>query len=209
MNDQIPELLRTRLEKPLPGPAAGSRFEARSGRAKHYSEPPADARAAAVLVLLYPREDGWHLPLTLRPSHLPDHAGQVSLPGGAIEPQETGREAAIREFHEELGSPGLSIDLLGRLSPLFVAASNFHVEPWVGVTEDRPNWFPNPAEVDELLEVPLSHLLDPANFGSHQRRDHGRSYTAPHFLWQTHRIWGATCMLLGELVAVVRELETS
>jgi len=207
MNDQIPELLRARLERPLPGRSAGSRFEARLGRPTHYAEPPADARAAAVLVLLYPQEDGWHLPLTLRPSHLADHAGQVSLPGGAIEPGETGREAAIREFHEELGAPGLPIDLLGRLSPLFVAASNFHVEPWVGVTDARPNWFPNPAEVDELLEVPLAHLLDPANFGSHHRRDHGRSYTAPHFLWQTHRIWGATCMLLGELVTVVRELE--
>ena len=206
MNDQIPELLRARLQGPLPGPELGGRFQADSGKARHYDEPPAGARPAAVLVLLYPRENGWYLPLTLRPSHLPDHAGQVCLPGGAIEPAETGREAAVREFHEELGAPGLAIELLGRLSPLFVAASNFHVEPWVGVTGEGPQWFPNPAEVDELLEVPLAHLVDPASFGTHQRSDHGRSYTAPHFLWQSHRIWGATCMLLGELVMVVREL---
>ena len=140
------------------------------------------------------------------PPHLPDHAGQVSLPGGAMEPGETGQQAAIREFHEELGADDEPIVLLGRLSPLYVATSNFRVEPWVGVADRRPQLVPNPTEVDELLEVPLAHLLDPAHFGSHQREAQGRCYTAPHFAWQTHRIWGATCMILGELVTLLEEL---
>ncbi|OHB82110.1 MAG: hypothetical protein A2V98_18200 [Planctomycetes bacterium RBG_16_64_12] len=206
MNARLPELLRARLQGPLPGPSLGSRFGPGPGAARHYEEPPPDARMAAVLVLLYPHHDGWHLPLTLRPSHLPDHAGQVSLPGGAIEPGETSWEAAVREFHEELGAADQRIDRVGRLSPLFVAASNFRVKPWVGVAACRPPLALNPAEVDEILEVPLAHLLDPAHFGSHQRHQKGRSYTAPHFLWQTHRIWGATCMILGELVALLEEL---
>lgn len=65
---------------------------------------------------------------------------------------------------------------------------------------------PNPAEVAEVLEVPLSHLLDPAHFGSHVRRYQGQTYSAPHFLFQSYRIWGATCMILGELITVLEEM---
>jgi hypothetical protein len=65
---------------------------------------------------------------------------------------------------------------------------------------------PNPAEVAEVLEVPLSHLLDPAHFGSHVRQHEGQTYSAPHFLFQSYRIWGATCMILGELVTVLEEM---
>jgi len=207
MNDRLPELLAERLKDPLPGPRLGGRFEAGIPWRPHYNEAPPGARPAAVLVLLYPRDDRWHLPLTLRPAHLPDHGGQVSLPGGAIEPGETSREAALREFHEELGAAGHPIELLGRLSPLYVEASNFRVRPWVGVTRTRPDLEPNPAEVAELLEIPLQHLLDPANFGSHPRHHEGQAYTAPHFQYHSHRIWGATCAILCELVAVVEELE--
>ena len=206
MNDSLPELLRARLREPLPGAAIGSRYGPQSGSARHYDRAPPDARPAAVLALLYPHKGGRHLPLTLRPSHLPDHAGQVCLPGGAIGPGETSEEAAVREFHEELGAADHPIDMLGRLSPLYLPRSGFHVEPWVGVTDCRPRLAPNPAEVDQLLEVPLAHLLDPAHFGTHQRHDKGRLYTAPHFAWQTYRIWGATCMILGELVTLLEAL---
>ncbi len=207
MNEPLPEWLRGRLRKPLPGPAVGSRFEPRPRPQRHYDQFPANARRAAILLLLYPQHGGWHVPLTVRPSHLPDHGGQVSLPGGALERGETSQQAALREFHEELGAQGHPIEPLGKLSPLYVAVSNFRVEPWVGVTGRRPPLVPNPAEVERLLEIPLDHLLDPANFGSHERQEQGRPCTAPHFLWQSHRIWGATCMILGELVTLLGELE--
>ena len=209
MNERLPELLRARLRGPLPGPSVRSRYGPQSGSARHDDEPPRDARPAAVLALLYPHEGRWHLPLTLRPSHLPDHAGQVSLPGGAIEPGETSWEAAVRELDEELGGADQPIEALGCLSPNHVAASNFRVDPWVGFATRRPALDPNPAEVAELLQVPLAHLIDPANFGSHRRRDKNRSYMAPHFAFQTHRIWGATCLILGELVTVLDELGVS
>ncbi len=206
MNERLPELLRARLRQPLPGPSVGARYQPQSGSARHYDEPPGDARPAAVLALLYPHHGRWHVPLTLRPSHLPDHGGQVSLPGGAIEPGETSWEAAVREFEEELGADDEPIEPLGCLSPIYVAASNFRVEPWVGLAARRPGLDPNPAEVEELLEVPLAHLIDPANFGSHRRRDKNHAYATPHFAFQRHRIWGATCMILGELVTLLEEL---
>jgi 8-oxo-dGTP pyrophosphatase MutT (NUDIX family) len=206
MNRQLPEILAARLAQPLPAAEAKARFEPRPWPRADYDTPRADARYAAVLILLYPHEGRWWLPLTLRQPHLPAHAGQVSLPGGAIGPGESSQAAAVREFHEELGAVGETVELLGPLSPIYVHASNFRVEPWLAAAEARPAMTPNPAEVAELLEVPLGHLLDPANFGCHPRQQEGVSYEAPHFLWTSHRIWGATCRILGELVAILEEV---
>ena len=116
-----------------------------------------------MLVLLYPRGDEWHLPLIVRPDDMPAHAGQVSLPGGMIEPGETSQQAALREFTEELGVPADGVELLGQLTEIYLFASNFQVIPWVGTLPTAPRWNPSPREVHRLLEVPLSHLLDPAN----------------------------------------------
>jgi 8-oxo-dGTP pyrophosphatase MutT (NUDIX family) len=185
----------------------GSRFEPAPRHGRRYDVAPEDARAAAVLVLLYPWRGQWHLPLTLRPGHLPLHPGQISLPGGAVEPGESSRAAAVREFCEELGAAGHSLELMGQLSPLYVEASNYRVEPWVAFSRERPPMEANPAEVEQLLEVPLAHLLDTANFGCHERTRHGQPYSAPHFAWCEHRIWGATCMILGELVTLLEEPE--
>jgi 8-oxo-dGTP pyrophosphatase MutT (NUDIX family) len=206
MNRDLPELLARRLAEPLPDASASSRFESQPDYGRHRDEAPPTARHAAVLLLLYPRADRWHIPLTLRPGHLPDHAHQVCLPGGALEPGEPSDRAALREFHEELGAEGLEIRLLGRLSPIYVRASNFRVDPWVASTDAQPVWRPNAHEVEQLLEVPLDHLLDPANLGSHQRRYQGMAYTAPHFVWQSVRIWGATCRMLGEFVTLLESL---
>ncbi len=229
MNRRLPQLLAQRLAQPLPGPMVGSRFEG-PPRAWAYDRPSADARPAAVLLLLYAHHGKWHLPFTLRPPHLAAHAGQVSLPGGAVEPGETSQEAALREFREELGAGPEGIEMLGALSPIYVGASNFLITPWLGAAAKRPPMRPNPAEVQELLEIPLAHLCQPAAFISHGREGpagearegfaghtqeaspgelreaSAGSQPAPHFVWQAHRIWGATCMILGELVVLLEEL---
>lgn len=207
MNHDLLERLAARLAQPLAGPLVGSRFEPKPRLDRHYNRVPPGARQAAVLILFYPREGQWTVPLTLRPSHLPDHAGQICLPGGALEAEESGRDAAVREFHEELGAEGHAIQLIGRLSTLYVNASNFAIEPWVGFTDRRPAMVPDAREVEALLEVPLAHLLDPESLGWQTRMYQGTPYTAPHFLWQTHCIWGATCMILGELVTLLEEID--
>ena len=202
----LPDFLRARLKEPLPGRAAQSRFEPELSFGRHYAPPPPDARPAAVMLLLYPEGASWHLPCTLRPETLSSHAGQVSLPGGLIEPGEASHEAALRELHEQLGINPTSVELLGQLSPLYLFVSNFSVIPWLGVLDHAPEFHPSPDEVQEVLELPLEFLLDETNRGWHVHSHRDLKFSAPHFLWQGHRIWGATSMILSELVALVEEV---
>lgn len=202
MNLTLPQELTAKLKEPLPAEAVGARYLLHP-RPDDFDQVSDDAKSAAVLLLLYAHNGRWQLPLTLRPSHMAAHAGQVSLPGGAVEPGETTADAAVREFHEELGDDGQHIILLGQLTPIYVRASNYRVTPWVATVGRRPSFAPNPVEVEQLLEVPLSHLMQQGNFGHHEREHLGRIYSAPHFSFHSHQIWGATCRILGELVTVL------
>jgi len=207
LNAELPGRLAARLQKPLPGWRAQARFQPELSFGRHLGPAPANARPAAVLLLLYPRAGGWHIPLISRPLHMPAHAGQISLPGGMIEPGETPCDAALREYQEELGAPAEDLTVLGQLSPLYLFASNFQITPWIASVQREPVWRPSEGEVDRLLEVPLDHLLDPANTGHVERRQRGLGFSAPCFEWQTDHIWGATSMILAEFVALIAELD--
>ncbi len=136
-----------------------------------------------------------------------DHASQVSFPGGVIESGESSQQAALREFSEETGAPADAIRPLGRLSELYLFASNYQIVPWVGSTESYPTWNPNPGEVERLLEIPLAHLADSASTGAIERRQRGLTFSAPCFQWEAERIWGATSMMLAELIASLAGLD--
>jgi 8-oxo-dGTP pyrophosphatase MutT (NUDIX family) len=200
------ERLRERLASPLPGAAAQERMAPDLSYGRH-SDPPAwNARPAAVIALLYRAGREWRLPLTVRPVHLVDHAGQICLPGGAMHAGETTEEAALRELHEELGIEPLAVQLLGKLSPINLFVSNFHVTPVVAYADAPPVFSPAEAEVAELIELPLNKLLNTR----HQGRDviPGRilPLSAPYYVHGRHRIWGATAMMLSELAAIWGEL---
>ncbi len=205
MNQNLPGQLCERLKRPLPGWKAQAGYQPEMSFGRHLGPAPADARPAAVLVLIYPCEGQWHVPLILRPSHMLDHAGQVSLPGGMIEPGETADRAALRECAEELGAPTDGVTLLGQLSELYLFASNFSIVPWVGAVNARPGFEPNRQEVERLLEVPVAHLVNPANVGRYERRQRALRFSAPCFVWESEKIWGATCMILAEFVAILTD----
>jgi 8-oxo-dGTP pyrophosphatase MutT (NUDIX family) len=151
------------------------------------------------MVLLYPKLDQWHVPLVVRPDHLRHHGGQIALPGGAREPGESLEKTALRELEEELGVDPQSVELLGPLTPIYVPVSAFQVHPWVGCLRTTPAYQPNPAEVNELLETPVAPILNLSTFNCEQREIRGVSSEVPYFEVHSHKAWGATCIVLGEL----------
>jgi 8-oxo-dGTP pyrophosphatase MutT (NUDIX family) len=196
----------------LPGRRGHARLEPELSFGRHAGPPPADARRGAVMLLLYsqeaqgPHDNAWCLPLTLRPKTLSAHPGQISLPGGAVDADESTYEAALRELDEELSVAAWGVEPIGELSPLYVYASNFLVSPWLAFVDRRPDFVPNAAEVAEVLEFPLAQLLDMRSYGSHEIQRGGIAIRAPHIQWRKHRIWGATAMILGELAVLLEEV---
>ena len=158
---------------------------------------------AAALLLVYPHADALHLLLTVRTGQLAQHAGQVSLPGGRLEPGETVANAALRESREEVGLDPQAVRLLGTLSTLYIPVSDFALHPVVGVTDSRPNLHIASDEVERILEIPLTDLLTTAGPYRGYRWHDGRQIQVPFFEVGDERVWGATAMVLAELLAIV------
>jgi 8-oxo-dGTP pyrophosphatase MutT (NUDIX family) len=160
---------------------------------------PGAPRQGGVLLLLYPWAGRLSLVLTRRTSTVENHQGQISLPGGSQEPGETLAETALRETGEELGIAVARDTLLGRLASLYIPPSDFEIHPFVAYCPARPALKPAPAEVAELLEVPLNLLLDPAVHRDEEWTLRGLQVQVPFYLIEGHKVWGATAMVLSEM----------
>jgi 8-oxo-dGTP pyrophosphatase MutT (NUDIX family) len=196
--------LEAQLKRPKPGLAAQLRMapDPRPGQ-KTYEEVLDLCRPAAVLVLIYPRRGRPHLVLTRRTSRVDHHRDQISLPGGEKDEGETTVKAALREAAEELGVRADAVRVLGDLTPLYIPASNYCIFPVVAVTEKRPDFRPAPDEVAEVIEMPLGLLRAPGIARREVWTLHGRRTVVPFYFYRGHKIWGATAMILAELVEVM------
>ncbi len=173
-------------------------------------EPAVTPRPAAALLLLYPQADDLWLPLTARSGRLPLHRGEVSLPGGATDPEDSGPEmTALREAHEEVGLDPAVVEVLGRLTPFYIPPSNFMLTPVVGFTPEPPALQANPQEVDAVFSVPLGRLLDPATVVEEEWTLREMRVRVPFFALEGYKVWGATAILLSELVARLRRIAAS
>ena len=199
--------LRRRLQQRLPGRMAQRQFAHELSYGRHFGPPPADARRAAVLIILRWQRDHWLLPLTLRQHGLRIHSGQISLPGGGIETTETAIEAALRECKEELGWAPNETDVMGKLSPVYVYASNYLVIPVVAVSTQTPEWKLNRREVAELIEIPVAHLCSDESKSSTHITRHAVTMEIRCFRWKSYCIWGATAIVLAELRAILTMID--
>jgi 8-oxo-dGTP pyrophosphatase MutT (NUDIX family) len=204
------DALRTHLAAPLPGPDAQVRMAPRPRPGWDPHTVPEDVRSAAGLLLLYPREGAWQVLLTLRASALRHHTGQVSLPGGRVDPGETLEQAALREAFEEVGIGPTGIEILGRLTPLHIPVSHHLLHPVVGLAASPPTFRVAAAEVERVIEAPLTHLRAPGTVQWEQRvreRPPLVLMDVPYFDVDGARVWGATAMVLAEFLAVLDAID--
>jgi 8-oxo-dGTP pyrophosphatase MutT (NUDIX family) len=201
--DDLPKRLAEALAQRNAARHEGRRFAPGLSYGRHFGPAPITARPAAVIVLLFRRGACWHVPLTQRPSTLLRHGGQISLPGGTIEPGESSQEAAARELVEELGT-NARCDIIGRLSDCYVYASDFLVTSWLAATLDDVTWIPQASEVERVVEFPLDVLLDPRSVGSMTIERGPLNFHAPCIQFGNDRIWGATAIILDQLANLVR-----
>jgi 8-oxo-dGTP pyrophosphatase MutT (NUDIX family) len=192
------------LAKPLPGQAAHMLMAPQPRRAWPDGVRPTNIRDAAALVLLFPdADDRANLVLTVRAGTLERHGGQVSLPGGVIEPGESYAHAALREAHEEIGLDPSLVRVVGALTPVDIPVSGFRVHPIVGLMESRPSFSPADGEVARILVVTIDELLAPRCVVDTTREREGRHIVAPAFCVEGEEIWGATAMVLAEFLSLV------
>lgn len=171
---------------------------------EHPSETNSQARPAGVLLLLYPSHDVLTFTLTRRTEHVATHKGQISLPGGARERDELPRQTALRETCEEIHVCLDETCLIGALTPLYVAASEFIVHPFVGYIPSRPLFEPDPIEVAEVLEVPLPLFLDEGTKTVERWNRHGQEVDVPFYRIHGQTVWGATAIILSEFEGRLR-----
>lgn len=203
------DLLRGRLQEPLPGRAAQNKMASlrRLEELAHLTVPPPDARVACVLNLLHWEDGEWRTVLIQRTINPRDrHSGQISFPGGRFEEADGSLEqVALRETEEEVGIPRHQVEIIGRLTELYIPVSNYVVHPFVGVLNGPKNFVAQPGEVAAILTPPIAAFTD------QNRRKVTDMYITqgitlkqvPYFELEGRTIWGATAMILSEFVEVM------
>lgn len=204
---RLEEYLAKRLKSPLPGWESQKKM-ANIPRVREFDHQVVnkETKMGGVLILLYPRDGSIHIVLMKRTEYNGVHSGQISFPGGGAEKYDKDIvDTALREAREELSIVPSEITVAGKLSELFIPPSNFLVHPVVGITYRRPEFVPEPGEVAEVLEIKLNDLLDPSSM-RHKTINIGASLRlrVPCYCLGDRVIWGATAMILTELLDILR-----
>ncbi len=210
MNKSNIPILKEQFKLQLPGERAQTRMSPILNSQK-YREPSTSHKVACVMALLHPKQDELFVTFIKRASGHPDdkHAGQIGFPGGRFEEEDESLVmCALRETQEEIGVEISDIEVIGKLTSLYVFASDFMVHPFVGYMDYIPQYKPQVEEVAGIYEMPLRNLIDPAYKISRQvRLSEGFYRDAPGYDVDGDFLWGATAMISSELESVLQKMK--
>lgn len=197
--------------KNIPLPAEASQFKMsppfRRELITRYKEAMKDAKRAGVLAMFYPNTSNeTHLALILRKTYNGVHSAQIGFPGGKFEDEDKSlKHTAIRETWEEIGVPEHQIKIVKQMTEVYIPPSNFYVQPFIGITNETPKFIKQDDEVEDIVEVSLSHFLDENNVSN---KLVATSYTAkievPAYELNGYVVWGATAMMLSEIKDILK-----
>jgi 8-oxo-dGTP pyrophosphatase MutT (NUDIX family) len=163
---------------------------------------------SSVLILLYPKDEKLNTVFIKRQEYNGVHSGQFAFPGGKYEKNDLNLiNTALREANEEIGIEIKSVEILGQLSELYIPPSNFLVLPIVAYMPSPPLFILNNKEVNKIIEVSLSELLSPENVSENEFIGFGnKRIVAPCYDLNNHKIWGATAMIISELIEIIHKI---
>ncbi len=165
---------------------------------------PAGPVPSAVLIPLFLRNGAYHILFTKRSENLNHHGGEISFPGGVSQPEDADtHRTALRETWEEVGISPEEVDVLGVIDD-FLSIHNYLVTPYVGVVSTERQFVANPAEIERIVEVPLSFLLTPGIFQVREWTWQGRTFPLFFVAYGEETIWGLTAAMLKQFLDIIR-----
>lgn len=205
--DKKIKLIKRRLLKELPGWKSQRKMAVMPintvTRLAFY--PPSNAKLAAVAIILFQEDKKLKFFLTRRTSNVDHHKGEISLPGGAQDKGESFKDTSLRESEEEIGI-NISLELIGKLTPLYAPVSGFLIYPYVWYSKDKPSTTINENEVESIHDIDLDELKDDTTLSTKSIKVKGLSVDVPSFHFDSCISWGATAMILSEFKDTLVEL---
>ncbi|MDX8340995.1 CoA pyrophosphatase [Draconibacterium sp. IB214405] len=200
-----PDKIATALKGKLPGSESHYKMLPPERLLKPAPEDQSKVKPSSVLVLLFPDDDGLKVCLIKRPTYMKHHAGQIALPGGRIEANESACETALRETFEEIGITEDKIRILGTLSSFYVEVSRFQITPLVGWMDTKPEFKLCPDEVEKAILFPIAAFKPP--HPTIELKTVTGLLTVPCIRYDGEIIWGATAMILSEFYDLIHQAE--
>ena len=206
--NKIAEQLKERLKKPLPGNKAHLTTRIKTKSEVTFPNTEETARPAAVLILLFPFEDEIQFFLTKRTEDVEHHKGQISLPGGIRENNESLNETALRETKEEVGIDSTKIIISGSLTPFFIPVTGYIVHPFIGWCKEKPSTKIHDVEVNQLFSVSITELMDEKILQTEQWNIRGYDAIVPYYNFGKCKVWGATAAILSEFKSILEDISS-
>ena len=205
--DEFVNKLNKEFNKELPGFDSQIKVAPKSRGKLIPSDNSEPAKKSAVLILLYPQNGSIFIPFIKRVTDGSPHSGQIAFPGGKFEPGDKDlKSTAIREAEEEIGIDSDKVEVLKELTALYIPVSNYLVSPFVGITDQKPEFVKSKNEVDTIFNVNIKELCEAkVVYKKFTVRD--TSISAPFFILKDFEIWGATAMILSEFIDILKKLD--